>query len=103
MPKVQIRRRFKPFIKDELSLIIKDSRALVSHPEAESKCPYTVDFPVTLALGPEGGFIRHEIDALQDTGFKAVSLSNRIFNPDCAVENVARFENPKRNTKLEQF
>ena len=25
------------------------------------------------------------------------------FNPDCAVENVARFKNPKRNTKLEHF
>ena len=27
----------------------------------------------------------------------------RLLNPDCAVENVARFKNPKRNTKLEQF
>ena len=85
LPKIQIRRRFKPFVEDELPLIIKDSLALVSHPEADSICPYKVAIPVTLALGPEGGFIQYEIDALQNIGFKAVSLGDRILRVETAL------------------
>ena len=85
MPVIQIRKRFKPFVEDELPSIIKDGLALVSHPEAESACPHRVDLPVTLALGPEGGFIPYEIDALQDIGFKAVSLGARILRVETAL------------------
>ena len=85
MPRIQIKKRFKPFVEDELPLIIKDSLALVSHPVAETPCPHKVDKPVTLALGPEGGFIPYEIDALQGIGFKAVSLGDRILRVETAL------------------
>lgn len=85
MPEIKIRRRFKPFAEDELPSIIKDSLALVSHPASGSPCPYRVDNPVTLALGPEGGFIPYEIETLQDIGFKAVSLGDRILRVETAL------------------
>ena len=85
MPEVKIRKLFKPFVEDELPLIIKDRLALVSHPSAEGTCPHRVDSPVTLAMGPEGGFIPYEIDALRKIGFKAVSLGIRILRVETAL------------------
>ena len=85
MPEIKIRKRFRPFVEDELPMIIRDSLALVSHPSAECPCPRRIDSPVTLAIGPEGGFIPYEIDALQKIGFKAVSLGERILRVETAL------------------
>lgn len=85
MPRIQIRKRFKPFVEDELSSIIKHGIALVSHPSAASPCPHKIGSPVTLAIGPEGGFIPYEINALQNMGFKAVSLGERILRVETAL------------------
>ena len=85
MPAIQIKTRFKPFVEDELPSVIKDTLALVSHPIAESSCPHKIDSSVTIALGPEGGFIPYEIDALQAIGFKAVSLGDRILRVETAL------------------
>jgi 16S rRNA (uracil1498-N3)-methyltransferase len=87
MPAIRIRKRFKPFVEDELPSIIKDTLALVSHPAAESQCQHKINLPVTLAIGPEGGFIPYEINALQNIGFKPVSLGERILR----VETVLPF------------
>ena len=85
MPVIQIRKRFKPFVEDELPLIIKDSLAMVSHPAAENPCPYKVDTPVTIAIGPEGGFIPYEIEALRNIGFTPISLGERILRVETAL------------------
>ncbi|NLD37467.1 MAG: 16S rRNA (uracil(1498)-N(3))-methyltransferase [Desulfatiglans sp.] len=85
LPKIKIRKLFKPFIEDELPMIIKDTLALVLHPLADAPCPHQVNSPVTIAIGPEGGFIPYEIDALQRTGFKAVSLGERILRVETAL------------------
>ncbi len=85
MPRIKIRRLFKPFIEDELPLIIKDTLALVPHPVADTPCPHQVNSPVTVAIGPEGGFIPYEIDALKDIGFQAVSLGDRILRVETAL------------------
>ena len=85
IPVIQIRKRLKPFVEDELPSIIKDTLALVSHPAAQSPCPRGMDSPVTLAIGPEGGFIPYEVDALQNIGFKPVSLGDRILRVETAI------------------
>jgi 16S rRNA (uracil1498-N3)-methyltransferase len=85
MPVIQIRKRFKPFVEDELPTIVKNSLALAAHPVAENQCPRRVDLPVTIALGPEGGFIPYEIDALQGIGFRTVSLGDRILRVETAL------------------
>lgn len=85
LPKIYIRKRFKPFIEDELPAIANGSLALTAHPSAETPCPREVKSPVTLAIGPEGGFIPYEIEALQKTGFKTVSLGNRILRVETAL------------------
>jgi 16S rRNA (uracil1498-N3)-methyltransferase len=85
MPEIKIKKAFKPFVEDELPLIIKDSLALVSHPDAKNPSPHRVDTPVTLAIGPEGGFIPYEIDVLKSIGFQPVSLGERILRVETAL------------------
>jgi len=85
MPKLYMRKRFKPFVEDELEDIIKGSRALVAHPVTEVPCPINCDSAVTLAIGPEGGFIPYEVELLSSIGFEAVHLGPRILRVEVAV------------------
>ena len=78
VPVVEVRRRFKPFVEDELPALARSTRALVAHPYGALPCPYRLQGPVTLAIGPEGGFIPYEIEMLEKQGFEAVSLGPRI-------------------------
>ena len=85
LPEVAIRRKFKPFAEDELPALVRDSRALVGHPDAEASCPFHSLEPVVLAIGPEGGFIPYEIDLLTKTGFLPVTLGERILRVEQAI------------------
>ena len=85
MPEVHLRKLFKPFVEDELSEIVAGSEALVAHPIADRGCPVDCKSPVTLAIGPEGGFIPYEIDKLNQVGFESVHLGQRILRVENAV------------------
>jgi 16S rRNA (uracil1498-N3)-methyltransferase len=85
MPNLHMRKRFKPFVEDELGEIIKGSKALVAHPVTEVPCPINCTSPVTLAIGPEGGFIPYELELLRSVGFDAVHLGPRILRVEVAV------------------
>ena len=85
MPEIHLRKRFKPFVEDELGEIIKGSQALVAHPLTEVPCPINCDSAVTLAIGPEGGFIPYEVELLSSMGFEAVHLGPRILRVEVAV------------------
>jgi 16S rRNA (uracil1498-N3)-methyltransferase len=88
MPVIEFRRRFKPFVEDEVSGIIENTRALVAHPGAEKRCPHQVREPVTLAVGPEGGFIPYEIELLKKHGFEDVNFGERILRTEWFVPAV---------------
>jgi 16S rRNA (uracil1498-N3)-methyltransferase len=85
LPEVYLHKRFKPFVEDELPAIIADTRALVAHPYTEIACPCQIDYSLTLAVGPEGGFIPYEIDMLEKCGFEPVHLGERIMRVETAV------------------
>ena len=85
LPEISLKPLFKPFAEDELPSLIKDTLPLVAHPTAQLPCPRAVLQPVSLAIGPEGGFIPYEIDKLISCGFTAVHLGNRILNVEAAV------------------
>jgi RsmE family RNA methyltransferase len=85
LPVIETRRLFRPFVEDELPSIARDSLSLVAHPVAARSCPHAVNQPVTLAIGPEGGFIAQEIDSLQRIGFAPVSLGERVLRVETAV------------------
>jgi RsmE family RNA methyltransferase len=81
LPVIELQRFFRVFIE---SLKI-DSLALVAHPGAAEECPRDVKRPVTLAIGPEGGFIEEEVASLERAGFRAVSIGERILRVETAV------------------
>jgi len=85
LPEIQLRPLFKPFVEDELPGIAKDTLALIAHPQAPDLCPLNVKQRVTLAIGPEGGFIPYEIEKLTGLGFRPVRLGERILRVESAV------------------
>ena len=58
---------------------------LVAHPQASRECPRSVQGPVTLAIGPEGGFIAEEIASFENAGFQAVTIGERVLRVETAV------------------
>ena len=85
LPQVTLCKRFKLFVEDELPAIASGSRRLVAHPGTSTACPTYVDTPVTLCIGPEGGFIPYEVEKLIETGFEPVHLGPRILRVETAV------------------
>ncbi|MEP1215377.1 MAG: 16S rRNA (uracil(1498)-N(3))-methyltransferase [Marinobacter sp.] len=85
LPRVHIRKLFKPFVEDELPALLKNTRALVAHPATNTPCPVHINQPTTLCIGPEGGFIPYEVDKLVEAGCEAVHLGRRILRVETAV------------------
>lgn len=85
LPRVQVRRRFKPFVEDELPQLASERRALVAHPYQADPCPVAQLTPTLLAIGPEGGFIPYEVDKLGAAGLRSISLGSRILRVETAV------------------
>jgi 16S rRNA (uracil1498-N3)-methyltransferase len=84
-PKIEFRKRFKPFVEDEIPQIIKGTCPLVAHPYNGIPCPHQLQSAITLAIGPEGGFIPYEIELLGMQGFESISLGERILRVEYAI------------------
>lgn len=85
MPQVELRKRFKPFVEDELPEIAAGTEKLVAHPITQRPCPVDTPQATTLAVGPEGGFIPYEVEKLQEAGFSAVHLGPRILRVETVL------------------
>jgi len=85
LPQIEVIKLFKPFVEDQVPNIIKGTRAIVAHPTSQKECPRNVTMPVTLAIGPEGGFIPYEVEMLERQGFEAVNLGDRIMRVETAI------------------
>ncbi|SQF94358.1 16S ribosomal RNA methyltransferase RsmE [Paucimonas lemoignei] len=85
LPDIIIEKRFKPFVEDRLPQLADGTLGLVGHPGDYPPCPRAVTEPVTLAIGPEGGWIPYEIDLLNKAGLQPVQLGDRILRVETAV------------------
>lgn len=85
MPNIHLRKRFKPFVEDELAEISHGSLKLLAHPLTEQVCPRDVKEHTTLIIGPEGGFTPYEVNKLEEVGFNTVHLGPRILRVESAV------------------
>ena len=85
LPDIIIEKRFKPFVEDRLPAITEGTLGLVGHPGNYPACPRALSDPVTLAIGPEGGWIPYEIDLLGKSGLQPVQLGERILRVETAV------------------
>jgi RsmE family RNA methyltransferase len=88
-PSIEIRHLFRPFVEDELDGWAGESLRLVPHPAAQSGIPSVERHQrVTLAIGPDGGWVPFEVDLLERCGFMPVSLGPRILRGEVAVSYV---------------
>ena len=85
LPSITLHRFFRRFAEEALPPLVAGTRALAAHPPARTPLPRAVPEPVTLAIGPEGGFIDEEIASLKRAGFEAVSMGERILRVETAV------------------
>ncbi|WP_443191643.1 16S rRNA (uracil(1498)-N(3))-methyltransferase [Pseudomonas indica] len=85
LPEVIVEKRFKPFVEDRLPALANGTLGLVGHPGDYPACPRAVEQPVTLAIGPEGGWIPYEVDKLREAGLQPVQLGERILRVETAV------------------
>jgi RsmE family RNA methyltransferase len=85
LPELHLRRLFRPFVEEELPGLIRGTTALVGHPGASKACPREVLDPITLAIGPEGGWIEAELASLEVAGFCPVDLGPRILRTETAL------------------
>ncbi len=85
LPEVHLKRLFAPFVREELPTLIKGTRPLLAHPSAVAPFPKGSECHLTLAVGPEGGFIEREVETFKEVGFQPVSLGERILRVETAV------------------
>ena len=87
LPAIRLHNLFTRFVRENLPEVMRDAVAFVAHPAAVQESPrgLSTERPVALAIGPEGGFIDREVQALCDAGFAPISLGRRILRVETAL------------------
>lgn len=84
-PVVDIKRRFRPFVEDEVPALVRDTAAIVAHPGSDEPMPYAATGPITLFVGPDRGFTPFEIELLLAHGVRPRHIGPRVLRVDEAV------------------
>jgi 16S rRNA (uracil1498-N3)-methyltransferase len=87
-PEFTLEARFRPYVEDQLPALLAGRLGLVAHPGAPTRLAELALAPeqaVTVALGPEGGFLPFEIELLEVAGMRPVDLGPRILRVETAV------------------
>ncbi len=86
LPNTFFHRRFKPFVEDELSSLLSNGTHLIAHPQSSNSMSQFIDQkPVTIAIGPEGGFLDQEVEMFEANGFIRCNMGTRILKVETAV------------------
>ena len=85
LPEVLLRRRFRPFVEDELPGLLAGGTGWVAQPAGVVVSVDGAPCPSLIAVGPEGGWSDFELDHLLGAGLKAVSLGLRPLRVETAV------------------
>ncbi len=85
LPELQLARLFRPFVEDELPALLAGGTGLLAHPGGGAPAPKVLISPVTLAIGPEGGWIDAEVASLLRAGLQPLDLGPRILRTETAL------------------
>ena len=85
LPELRLARLFRPFVEDELPALVGGGTGLVAHPGAGRPFPTVLAAPLTLAIGPEGGWIDAEFQSLLRAGLRPLDLGPRILRTETAL------------------
>jgi RsmE family RNA methyltransferase len=88
VPLVSVHRRFRVLIEDELDALSADSLRLVAHPAEQTTAREAIRPTDTtralVAVGPEGGWNRFELELLEAHGFRPIGMGARTLRTDTA-------------------
>lgn len=86
LPEVLVRKRFKPFVEDELDGFFGNHLKLLADPAGEKRIADLAfnDERILLAVGPEGGWTAYELEMLRKHGFERFGMGSRILRTDTA-------------------
>lgn len=88
-PIIELRERLKPFVEDELATWAPGGPRLIPHPYAQAPLsPVPRAQHVTLAIGPDGGWVPYEVELFSQHGFTPVSLGRRVLRGEVAVPSI---------------
>jgi 16S rRNA (uracil1498-N3)-methyltransferase len=85
LPELRLARLFRPFVEDELPGLLAGGTGLFAHPGTGAEPPRALAPPVTLAIGPEGGWIDAEVRSLGEAGLAPLDLGPRILRTETAL------------------
>lgn len=90
-PIVELFDRFRPFVEDHLDQLATETHRYVGHPYNSSPL-WGAELrpgPYTLVIGPDGGLIDYEIQALQRCGFAAIRAGSAPLRVESAISYLA--------------
>ncbi len=86
LPTIEKHLRFRPFMEDHLADIAAGSLKYIAHPESlHAPQTHALTQPITLAIGPEGGFLDKEVEKFKGYDFTPLHLGQRILKVETAV------------------
>ncbi len=85
LPDLRLARLFRPFVEDELPGLVGQGTGVVAHPGTGEAPPKVRAAPITLAIGPEGGWIEAEFQSLLKAGLRPLDLGPRILRTETAL------------------
>ncbi|MZR61789.1 16S rRNA (uracil(1498)-N(3))-methyltransferase [Alcanivorax sp. DP30] len=85
LPRLTLAPRFRPFVEDELDSWAGHGQRILAHPGDFPTLPHSQTGPVTLAIGPEGGWTDYEVDMLKQQQFACHSFGSRILRVETAL------------------
>ena len=94
-PRVQLHRRFRPFIEDSLEHVDAGAPAYCLHPGGTAALGADSGESSTLLIGPEGGFVPFELELMQANNVALRHLGSRILSVDTAVNTALARDLPR--------
>ena len=85
MPEVRLRKRFKPFVEDEMEALLVGTRGFVAQPAPTAAAPRGLAGSLLLAVGPESGWNSYELASLEAAGLERISLGDRPLRVETAL------------------
>ena len=85
VPRIELARRFRPFVEDELPRLAAGAAILVAHPGPVAPPRALASRAALLVVGPEGGLQDHELERLAAVGAQRVGLGPRVLRVETAV------------------
>ena len=85
LPELRLARLFRPFVEDELPGLLEGGTGLLAHPGSGEGAPAVLAAPITLAIGPEGGWVEAEVQSLLRAGLQPLDLGPRILRTETAL------------------